>query len=193
MNHYEIEACVVQAKNGNQEALLKLLNQYKALIFKTAYQYDIRNYESNDLVQIGYLAILKALKSYKVGSNTFSAYAVKAIKNTIKYTLRQSTKYEDQLSLNSPLYAGQDHSTEYIDSIVSEENPMEEALNCQEALELRTVLSKLLPEDLELITAVYFNNLPLKHYARKKGLNYLQAIRKRNRILKDLNNYIKII
>lgn len=193
MDHYEIEACVVAAKNGNEEALLKLLAQYKSLIFKTAYQYDIKNYEKNDLVQIGYLAILKALKNYRVRSNTFSAYVVKAIKNAFKYTSRQNNKYELDLSLNATVSTGQDSSAEFIDCLESGVNLMEDVLNKQEIAELRKVLLKLAPEDQEMIQAVYFNNCPLKHYARKKGLNYLQAIRKKKRILKYINNYIKII
>jgi DNA-directed RNA polymerase specialized sigma subunit len=74
MNHYEIETCVAGAKNGNNEDLLKVLNQYKPFIFKTASKFNIKNYDIHDLEQIGYMAIMHAVAKYKTGSCTFSSY-----------------------------------------------------------------------------------------------------------------------
>ena len=42
MNHYEIETCVIGAKNGNKDDLLKVLEQYKPFIFKTARTFKIK-------------------------------------------------------------------------------------------------------------------------------------------------------
>jgi RNA polymerase sporulation-specific sigma factor len=50
MNHYEIEASVIRAKNGNREESLKVLEQYKPFIFKTARTYNIKNYVLYDLI-----------------------------------------------------------------------------------------------------------------------------------------------
>lgn len=72
MNHYEIEACVVRAKNGSTADTLMLLEPFKPFIFKSAGRLRLKHYDTNDLVQIGYGAIINAVKKYKIGSNTFS-------------------------------------------------------------------------------------------------------------------------
>lgn len=52
MSHHEIEACVIRAKEGNQEDLLKVLEQYKPFIYKAANQTSIRSCDTYDMLQI---------------------------------------------------------------------------------------------------------------------------------------------
>ena len=192
MELQEIEACVTQAKKGDKEALSRLLTQYKSFIFKYAYQYNIKNHDTNDLVQIGYLGLLKAIKSYKAGSNTFCGYASRAIKNNLLYTSRQNAKYSGELSLNYSIFDGQDDSTDYASCLPSEENIEENVLKYQQMHELKTAVSKLPQEDINLVHTVYYDNNSLTKYAKNNGLSYPQAIRKRNQILKNLNKSMKL-
>ena len=192
MELQEIEACVTQAKKEDKDALTKLLTQYKSFIFKYAYQYNIKNHDTNDLVQIGYLGLLKAIKNYKVGSNTFCGYASRSIKNNLLYTSRQNAKYSGELSLNFSVLDGQDNSTDYAACLEAEDNIEEKVLKCQEMRELKTAVSKLPQEDINLVHTVYYDNNSLTKYAKNNGLSYPQAIRKRNQILKNLNKSMKL-
>ena len=192
MEQYEIETWVTQAKKGSQEAITKLLTQYKSYIFKAAYQYNIKSYDTNDLAQLGYLTILNAIKKYKLGSNTFNGYVLKAIKNTIFYTYRQNAKLEDILSLNYSTFEGQDSGSEYEACFGSEDNLEERVLNSRELDELKSVLATLPTEEVSLINTVYYHKDTLSNYARKNGLSYNQAVRRRDRILKNLNNRMRI-
>jgi RNA polymerase sigma factor (sigma-70 family) len=192
MEHHEIETWVTQAKKGSQEAITELFKQYKSYIFKSAYQFNIKSFDSNDLAQLGYLTILNAIKNYKPGSNTFSGYVIKAIKNTLFYTYRQNAKFEGILSLNYPLSDGQDSNDEYEACFGTEDNLEERVLNSQELIELKSALAKLPREEISLINTVYYHNDSLSNYARKSGLSYNQAVRKRDRILRNLNNRMKI-
>jgi len=190
VNHYEIETCVLGAKNGNQEDLLKVLKQYKPFIFKTARKFNIRNHDIYDLEQIGYMAIINALSKYRTGSCTFSSYAYESIKNAFRYTARQTSKQNKELSLNSavdPYGTG----TEYINCIDSTENLEEDVLKTEEAREVKRVVSKLPPQEMELVMMVYYKGLSLKNYADKKGMTYYEASKKKDYVLYKIGNHFK--
>jgi RNA polymerase sporulation-specific sigma factor len=186
MNHHEIEACVIRAKNGNREELLKIMEQYRLFIIKTAKTYNIKNYDLYDLVQIGYVTLINAVAKYKTGSNTFSTYAFNSISNAFRYAARQNSKYGGELSLNAPLNQEVDSGTEFIDSLEAAENFEEDLLKQESIAEIRKAVSKLPEDEIELVIMVYYNGASLKTYAEKKGLSYQQAVRRKNRILGKL-------
>lgn len=190
MNHYEIEACVIRAKNGNREELLKLMEQYKPFIFKTARSFNIIDCDLYDCVQISYVALINAVAKYRVGSHTFSSYAYQAIKNALKCTARKNNKHDRELSLNIPLDSNGNSNTEFIDCIDSEKNLEEDILRMERIKEVRKAISKLPEDEMELVIMVYYSNCSIKTYAEKKGLTYLQATRKKNRVLEKLSRYL---
>lgn len=191
MNHFEIEACVIRAKNGNKEELLKIMEQYKPFIIKTAKGFNIKGYDLYDLVQIGYVTLINAVAKYKTGSNTFSTYAYNSIKNAFRYTARGNNKHEGDMSLNAPLDGGAEQGAEFIDFIESGENIEEDVLKREEIQGLRRVVSKLPGDEMEFIIMVYYSGASIKTYAEKKGLTYQQAVRKKNRVLEKLRRNIK--
>jgi RNA polymerase sporulation-specific sigma factor len=191
MNHHEIEACVIRAKSGSQEDLLKLLAQYKLFIFKTANQFKIRNFDTYDLLQIGYIALLNALTKYRTGSHTFSCYAFSSIKNALRYTARQNLKHNEDLSLNIPVNTDADVITDFINCIEDDKNLEEDIINSERIRELRSALARLSEDELELVLMVYYSGATLKTYADKKGISYYQALTKRDSILEKLGCYIK--
>ena len=191
MNHYEIEASVMRAKNGNQGELIKILEQYKPFIFKTARQFNIKDYDMYDMVQIGYVALINAVAKYRASSHTFSTYAYQSIKNAFKYAARKNNKFNNDLSLNSQISPNGNTSTEFIDCIDSLENLEEDILRTERILEVKRAVSKLPADEIELVIMVYYSNCSLKTYADKKGLSYLQAVRKKNRILEKLSYHLK--
>lgn len=183
MNHYEIEACITRAKKGNQEELIKILEQYKPFIIKTARQFNIKNCDLYDLVQICYVTLINAVAKYRTGSNTFSTYAFNSIKNALKYTARQNSKADTELSLNTTLNSEEDGGSEFMDFIESPENLEENLLEAFRYRELRKAVSKLPADEMELVIMVYYSGASIKTYAEKKGLSYQQSVRKKNRVL----------
>jgi RNA polymerase sigma factor (sigma-70 family) len=190
VNHYEIETCVTGAKNGNKEDLLKVLQQYKPFIFKTARSFNIRNYDLYDLEQIGYMAIIKALSKYRTGSCTFSSYVYESIKNAFRYTARQNSKHDKSLSLNAAV-SPYSRDTEYIDCIASGEDLEESLLKSEEAMDMKKALAKLPPQEMELVKMVYYEGLSLKNYSVKKGIPYYEAYKKKDYILNKISSHFK--
>lgn len=186
MNHSEIDACIMDAQNGNQEELLKLLEQFKPFIYKTAKSFNIKNHDMNDMVQIGYTALINSVNKYRTGSSTFTAYAFNSIRNTFRYTARQNSKYQVELSLNTPINPNADSTTEFLDHIEAPENFVDDILRFENILEVRKAVSKLSHEEIDLVDMVYFKKGSLKSYAEKRGMGYLQAVRKKNKVLEKL-------
>jgi RNA polymerase sporulation-specific sigma factor len=191
MNHYEIEACVIRAKNGSKVELLKILEQYKPFIIKTAGSYNIRNYDAYDLLQIGYVTLINAVAKYRTGSNTFSTYAFNSIKNAFKLTARGNNKYVSDLSLNVSVDGGEEAGTEFIDFVQDSEDFEEDIINKEGMLELKSAVAKLPTDEMDFVIMVYYGGASIKTYAEKNGLSYNQAVRKKNRILEKLRKYIK--
>jgi RNA polymerase sigma factor (sigma-70 family) len=170
--------------------LLRLLKQYRPFIFKTARKFNIKSYDINDLEQIGYMAIINALAKYRTGSCTFSTYTYESIKNAFKYTSRQNSKHERELSYDAPVDP-LNISIKYTDCISSPENLEETVVNSQEVSEIKKAVSKLPPQEMELILSVYYKGVSLKDYAAKKGITYNQASRKKDFILTKLGSRFK--
>lgn len=191
MNHNEIEKCVIRAKAGSQEDLLKLLEQFKHFIYKTASSFNIRNYDIDDLVQLGNIAVMKAVLKYKVGSHTFSSYVFNSIKNELKYAVRVNAKANKDLSINMPVDASEGYDTEFVDCLESPDNIEEDLVKAENIKELREAIELLSEEEKQLINAIYYNGSELKKYAESKNLSYQQALRRKRKVLNKLGIYLR--
>jgi RNA polymerase sigma factor (sigma-70 family) len=186
MNPLEIEACIINAKTGNKEEMGKILEQFKPFIFKTARTYNIKNYELNDLAQIGYMALINAISKYKPGSHTFNSYAYNSIKNSFNYVARQNKKFIKDLSLNAPISYESNGTEEFIDCLEDIENLEEVVLKSEDIKALRSSILKLPKEEKELILSLFYGDCSIKAYAEKKEIGYLKTTRQRKKVLGKL-------
>jgi RNA polymerase sigma factor (sigma-70 family) len=186
MNHHEIEASVIRAKSGNQEDLLKLLEQFKPFIIKTAKQFFIRNHDIYDMLQIGYVAVINAVSKYRTGSHTFVCYAFNSIKNAFRMAARKNLNYSEEFSMNTSLDVEGEADIEFIDCIKDDIDIEEEVIYSDELSKLRKAVSELPEDELELVLMVYYNQISLKTYAAKKDMSYHLAKKKRKEILEKL-------
>lgn len=188
MNYNEIELNVIKAKNGNSESLTALLLQFKPYMFKVAKSFNIKNFDEYDLVQIGYIALIKAVEKYKAGSNSFSSYVYTTIKNAIKYTARSNRKHQNTLSINASIDGNT--TNEFLELLESDENLEVDFLENERIAEIKRLVSELEPDEFELIFFVYYNNFSLTDYAAKKGISYSKIVRKKNSILNKLGSML---
>lgn len=94
-----------QMKNGDKSAEEKLIKHNLRLVAHVAKKYKNSNIEMEDLISIGSIGLMKAIKtfSYEKG-NSFSTYASRCIDNEILMTFRTDKK---------------EASTVYLDDIIS--------------------------------------------------------------------------
>lgn len=163
---------------------------YKPSIIKNARRIYISGYEVEDLIQIGALAIIKAVKKYELGRKAaFTTYANTVIKNAFNEQLRKvlSKKLDENFkcSLNSLNKDG----IEFIEILVSEDNVEEDAIAKEQIVILTKALETLSEGEREIIKWFYFENKPLKEYAGIKGITLNTAAKRKCRALEKLKSY----
>lgn len=85
-----IDDLVIKAQEGDKISLERLLSLYKPLIIKNASQIYINGYETEDLIQIGSMSLVKAVHKYQADRGiNFTIFAVKVIKNDFNEELRK--------------------------------------------------------------------------------------------------------
>ena len=93
------------AKMNDSKCMLYLINKYKPLILKYSTSYILKNYEKNDLIQIGSIAVIKATQKYDIshGENYIDCYIINSIKNSYRNLARTQIKYSSESNLNITL------------------------------------------------------------------------------------------
>ena len=80
---------IIKAKNGNEEAMTKLINSNSGLIWSIVRRFKDRGYELEDLYQIGSLGFIKSIRRFDTNFEVqLSTYAVQYILGEIKRFIR---------------------------------------------------------------------------------------------------------
>ena len=178
---------ILDAKNKDTEAILFLINKYKPLMIKYSISYILKNYESEDLIQIGSIAVIKAIEKYDLshGERFIDCYIINSIKNTYKNLARANIKYQSESSLNIEVDENND-----IQSLLPDDYNLEnDIIKTMQHVILKNLLNSLTPEEYSLIKVAYLTeNSNLYKYCTKNNLNY----HKKRRDLISLLSKLKI-
>jgi RNA polymerase sigma factor (sigma-70 family) len=192
MNHNEIETCVIRVKSGIEEDFGKLMNQFRPFIYKTASSFNIKSYDIEDLVQLGNIALMKAVLKYKIGSHTFSSYAYNSIKNEFRLAARINAKIGNELSINTPVQDSEHKETEFVDFLEDPDNLEEDLIKSESIKEVKQAIELLTDEEIEFVNLIYYKEVQLTKYAEHKGISYQQAIARKRKVLKKLGIYLRM-
>ena len=101
-NFENLFTILCNAKSGNEKSILFFIEKYQFLIKKYAFKYKLKNYDADDLIQIGNISIITAINKYDLakGGEYIDAYIINSIKNSFKNLARNQIKYKDESSLN---------------------------------------------------------------------------------------------
>ena len=102
LNSKRLLDIILDAKNKDSDSILFLINKYKPLIIKYSISYILKNYDKEDLIQIGTIAVIKAIEKYDIshGEDFIDCYIINSIKNTYRNLARANIKYQSESSLN---------------------------------------------------------------------------------------------
>lgn len=82
----------------------KLIEHNIRLVIYIAKKFENTNVDSDDLISIGSVGLIKAINSYKADKNIkIATYASKCIENEILMYLRKISKYQRDISFDEPL------------------------------------------------------------------------------------------
>ena len=172
------------AKNNDNAAKEEIIKMYYPLIIKESKRVFLKNRSFEDLIQIGIVHLLKAINLFDLsrGSKSFSSYALWSIKNGYITLIRSEAKYNDEISLNLPLYNAPD--IEVADSIIDESIDIEKKVTDSIIYnEINSALDKLDYEERDIINFLYIENETsnLSRYSklRNKDYYYCSCLKKR--------------
>lgn len=181
----DIKDLVKKSKSKDEEATRILLEKYKPFILKTMQGVYIKGYDREDLIQIGYFSVIKAIEKYDLDSKTpFTAYVCNSIKNNYYYKIRGKVKENCDVSYEKSLEEGFEYT--------NEDNIEDEVLNNFEIQRLRQALNKLSVEEKEFILYCYSNGHgSTKEYSKMKGIKYGTLQKRKKSILNKIKKYMK--
>ncbi|WP_097028587.1 sigma-70 family RNA polymerase sigma factor [Clostridium peptidivorans] len=183
----DLENSALKAQGGDKKSLEDLFIYFKPYIVKQAHCIYIRGYEIEDLIQIGYVSLMKAINMYKPINKNFNYYALASIKRNFYYLIRQQSRHNGEYSMEFETGEGLTLG----DSIEDNFNLEEDYLKKETHQKLKESFKLLNKEEKELISWIYLQNKSLKEYAEIKGITYNQGRYKMQKVLQKLKEGLK--
>jgi RNA polymerase sporulation-specific sigma factor len=156
-------------------------------IISTAKKIYIKNYDFDDIVQIGKLSLINAIYKYDNSREfCFPGYAVNAIKNNYYHEIKKAAARNFETSLNK----GVEEDVEFIDCLRAVDDT-EEAVIRKEMLQVVVrCMDKLPLKERELISWFYIHDKSIKEYAESHSQSYNSIVKKKGRIIERLKKLI---
>lgn len=104
MSPEEEAATVEEYMKGSDEARLKLIERNLRLVVYIAKRFDNTGVDTEDLISIGTIGLIKAVGSFKPDKNIkLATFASRCIENEILMHLRKTARTRAEVSLDEPL------------------------------------------------------------------------------------------
>lgn len=182
-NIIEFDELCKRAKSGDDNAALLITLKLKPFIINCSHSIYLKNYDSEDIISVAIVALLRAIKCFKLDSNkNFFPYAIITIKNALNMEIRKAAKHWKESSLDNCLEQNGDNFTSY-----DYQSSMEDEYIYKELVKSR--LDVLNSEERKLIISLYYKGITIVKYASINHLNYkkcsnmkLKALRKMKKV-----------
>ncbi|AGB41949.1 RNA polymerase sigma-K factor [Halobacteroides halobius DSM 5150] len=100
----EEKECLKRIKQGDMEAKNKLIEHNMRLVAHIVKKYDGARADSEDLISIGSVGLIKAIESFDPDRKTrLATYAARCIENEILMHLRKTKKLKNEKFLHDPI------------------------------------------------------------------------------------------
>ncbi len=91
-------------KSGDLEARNKLIEHNLRLVAHIAKKYSGNNCDSEDLISIGTIGLIKGISSFDTSKGTrLATYAARCVENELLMLMRNKKKTQGEVSLNDPI------------------------------------------------------------------------------------------
>ena len=131
-------------QNGDAEAKNKLIEHNLRLVAHIAKKYSLKGYDSDDVISIGTIGLIKAIDSFKTGKGTHLAtYAARCIENEILMTVRSGKKNQGEVLLQDPIGKDKDgKEITLIDKLSNDEESVFDEVNVKFRIRLFLLIEK---------------------------------------------------
>lgn len=167
---------LIRAKDGEKEAKAEILKMFKPLVVSCANRVYISGYDTSDLIQIGYVTLLKSIDKFDISSDSFVSYVKNALQNNYYYLIRGKARLNQDVALD--------------EEIISDDSPENEAINDLELERLQRAINTLSKEDKTIIQYLFFKDYTLEKCAKAINSSKTTVSRRRNNILNQLRKIL---
>lgn len=195
----EEDLYVDRAKLGDKEARSKLIEHNLRLVAHIVKKYDNKNEDTDDLISIGTIGLIKGVDSYSKKNNTrLTTYAARCIENEVLMHFRNNKKRSKDISINESVGFDKEGNEITILDILKTPTP-DFALDLHKEdniAYLKGYLDILTPREKEILVYRYGlddnDEITQKEIAKKLGISrsYVSRIEKRA-LTKILREFLK--
>lgn len=190
MNREIVDLLLIEGKKGNKEAMDKLFEIHKGLIYKYSTKYFIKGYDREDLEQIGWIEFINGVKKYDGSFGIdFVAFITILLRNKYGSMLKRKEFTMKFSSLDTPI--GEDITMK---DTLEDSFSMEKDFENREEIEALTAsISALEDEEREFI--LYINeergNMQKYYEAHKNEMTFNAVRYKKKKIMDKLQRGLK--
>ena len=195
----EENSLVIRSNNGDIEARNKLIEHNLRLVVFLSKKYDNTIYDLEDLVSIGTIGLIKAIKTYKLDKNIkLATYASRCIDNEILMFLRKNKKRMSEVSFEDSINFDNEGNELHIEDVYgTEDNIIEKTIEDKDNKKLLEKEVKNLNErDKNIIIERYGlfgkKELTQKELADKLSISQSYISRIEKKVIKKLKTLMKI-
>ena len=181
------------ARIDEEEAQIKLIEHNLRLVAFLAKRFDNTGVGIEDLISIGTLGLVKAVKTFRVEKNIkLATYASRCIENEILMYIRKRSSGRLEVSMEEPINMDWDGNELLLSDVLgSEEDTVGYEMELREEREaVRAAIAELSPRERELIELRFGfrggEELTQKEVADRMGISQSYISRLEKRILSNL-------
>ena len=132
-----------QLKEGNEEARNILIERNLRLVAHVAKKYSISNVDTDDLISIGSIGLIKGINSFNVDKGSkLSTYISRCIDNEILMYLRSTKKLQNEVYLNDTIGEDKDSNVVTLQEVlVADEKTIDEQVDLK--LQIKKLYGKI--------------------------------------------------
>lgn len=197
----EEEILLKQLDSENREEICnKLIEHNLRLVIYIAKKFECAGVENEDLISIGAIGLIKAVRSYNYDKKIkLATYASRCIENEILMYFRKLVKYKGEVSIDEPLNVDYDGNELLLsDLLTNEDENLGKQMEMQEEkVELYNAINRLNQTERMIMEMRFGLNgekeLTQKQVADELGISqsYISRLEKKifGKIRKDLSKY----
>lgn len=195
----EEDLYVDKAKLGDKEARSKLIEHNLRLVAHIVKKYDNKNEDTDDLISIGTIGLIKGVDSYSKKNNTrLTTYAARCIENEVLMHFRNNKKRSKDISINESVgFDKEGNEITILDILKTPAPDFALDLHKEDNLaDMKGYLSVLTDREREILVYRYGlddnDEITQKEIAKKLGISrsYVSRIEKRA-LTKILREFLK--
>ena len=159
---------IEKAHNGDQAAKETIILHNMRLVKHIAYKFNNTPYDSEELMSIGYIALIKAIDTFDTKKRVkFVTYSARCIYNEILMFMRKEKKYMSNVSLNECLKSDYGRNKfKFEDTLIDEKANFVEEIEIYDTYKLIRKLVNELPDRDKEIVQLYFGFTTNKVYTQ---------------------------